>query len=102
MHLHFFRLTRLRFKPRGSTPVLSPSVYGFNHLREQRAYTFINQILKEMDACFVVHIKPELFLELSAFRRKIRTKQEPIYKKNGGFGLVRVKETYFENALFRV
>jgi len=67
--------------PVDSTPVLSPSVYSFNHLREQRTYAFINQVLKEMDTCFVIHVKPKLFLELkkkTPFTRIIRSKQKPI------------------------
>lgn len=46
------------------SPILSPSMDGLNHLREQSADTFIDKILEEMYSLLIIQIQPEFLLEL--------------------------------------
>lgn len=45
-------------------PILSPSMDGLNHLREQSTHAIVDKILEEMYSLLVVQIQPEFLLEL--------------------------------------
>lgn len=55
-----------------SAPILSPSMNGFNHLREQCTNTVIDEILEKMYRILIIQVQPKFLLKLNHKKKEKR------------------------------